>query len=145
VRQITSPVDFAGAHVLSRACCADGARAERSLAVWIFSGDLLSEAMKAEDLSTTEVARRAELSYSMVDHVRSGRRQPSALAAARLAAAVDRHPSELCAQVDDDSGDRPTELGQAVDAWVELMLRIAPELSQEQADRISAALFQASA
>jgi transcriptional regulator with XRE-family HTH domain len=113
--------------------------------MWVFSGGKLSAAMRAQGLGVMEVAQCAGLSYSMVDHVRSGRRRPSALAAGRLAAAVGVRPSELYVQADGDGDDRLTELGAAVDAWVELMLAAAPQLSQEQADRISAALFGAQA
>jgi transcriptional regulator with XRE-family HTH domain len=109
--------------------------------MWVFSGDLLSAAMEAEDLGTVEVAHRTGVSYSMINMIRSGRRRPSILTAGRLAAAVRRHPSELFVQVDGDSDDRPSELGSAMDAWVEQMLRAAPQLSQEQAERVSQALF----
>ena len=110
------------------------------MAVWIFSGGRLAVAMKVKDVSVPQLAQLCGLSNSMIEAIKGGQRQPSMTTVGRLADALGGSPADFFVQMN-DRDDRPTELGPAMDAWIAQMLCIAPELTQEQADRISAALF----
>ena len=98
----------------------------------------------ASGLTGEQLAQRAGVSYSLVSKIECGNVRPSISSLTRLAVAMDCKPSELLddSQTADDV-DLPTELGANTDAWVKRTLASAPpQLSEDQARLISAALFQ---
>jgi transcriptional regulator with XRE-family HTH domain len=115
-----------------------------------FDGALLRARRQELGLTVEELADLTDLTgrpkrrVATLEDFEAGRIRPSVAALEKLCRALDCSPSALYSGgEDDDRDDRPTDLGEATDRWIAETLASAPPMTDRQAARISAILFDA--
>jgi transcriptional regulator with XRE-family HTH domain len=105
-----------------------------------FQGALLRAQIAQSGKSMEQIAVDTDLSYHTIRRFLRDEIRPSLASFGRLVVALGCRPTDLLVETDEPTR-RETDLGAATDAWIEAVVAGAPDLTAEQAKRISAALF----
>lgn len=103
-----------------------------------FRDDRLRELLDERNLTLDQFAAMIGRSYPQAIRLKMGHSQPSIATFARIVRGLGCTADELLDVGDDD---RPTDLGPEIDAWVAKVVAAMPPMTDEQARRVSVALF----
>lgn len=107
-----------------------------------FDGALLRARRKKLGLTVEDLSGLAGLPYATVMNFETGTWRASVASLEKLCRALSCSPDALYSGEDDGEPDpRPTDLGPDADRWVAEALASAPPMTDRQAARLSAILF----
>ncbi len=108
-----------------------------------FDGALLRACRTDLKLSRKQLADLADVPFYTLSKFEKGDVRPSVATLEKLCRALGVDPNALFSgEPDDDADPRPTDLGDATDRWIKETLASAPPMTERQAARIAAILWQ---
>jgi transcriptional regulator with XRE-family HTH domain len=110
--------------------------------VLVFSGERLCALLDQSPYSDEQFAVLIGKSFHLVRKLKRDEVRPSISTYGKIVSVLGCAADDLLVEADEPDA-RDSDLGRATDAWIKRTLATAPELTEAQARRVSAALFGA--